>query len=201
MAVETFTYINSLDPNLPASSDGLVEGDNHIRGLKLATKQSFPNVTGAVTSTHTQLSNPILATTIAADKVPFYNSTTTASTLDAGATGKALLASANATVAINTLDLDNRYSRVGVPITQSITTNAVVQAAQFTVSSTAPTILFADSNWGNRTILHNDGLIGFVKSDGNWAMHSNNDGTLKVYGEVQATDLILTSDPLLKTDI
>jgi len=49
------TYIDSLDDNYPASGDDLVEGDNHVRGIKNTLKNTLPNVTGAITSTHTEL--------------------------------------------------------------------------------------------------------------------------------------------------
>lgn len=55
MTVEAATYINTLDATYPASGDQRNEGDNHIRLIKSAVKATFANVTGAVTSTHTEL--------------------------------------------------------------------------------------------------------------------------------------------------
>jgi hypothetical protein len=55
MAVESVTYINNLDPSLPSGGDSIAEGDDHIRNVKKGIKATFPNVTGAVTATHTQL--------------------------------------------------------------------------------------------------------------------------------------------------
>jgi microcystin-dependent protein len=57
MPVETFTYINSLDASNPVSSDGQAQGDDHIRGVKATIKATFPNITGAVTLTHTALND------------------------------------------------------------------------------------------------------------------------------------------------
>lgn len=51
MPLETFQYLDSLNAANPPVSDGLAQGDDHIRGIKLALKQTFPNVTGAVTGT------------------------------------------------------------------------------------------------------------------------------------------------------
>lgn len=48
-------YIDTLDDTYPAGGDDLVEGDNHIRGIKNCLLNSFPAITGAVTSTHTEL--------------------------------------------------------------------------------------------------------------------------------------------------
>lgn len=55
MTVEAATYINQLDAVYPTSADLKSEGDDHIRLLKSTIKATFPNVTGAVTPTHTQL--------------------------------------------------------------------------------------------------------------------------------------------------
>lgn len=55
MTVETATYISDLNASYPAATDGKVEGDDHMRLLKTTIKATFPNVTGAVTPTHTEL--------------------------------------------------------------------------------------------------------------------------------------------------
>jgi hypothetical protein len=55
MTVEAATYINTLDATYPASGDPRNEGDNHLRLIKSAVKATFPNVTGAVNATHTEL--------------------------------------------------------------------------------------------------------------------------------------------------
>lgn len=201
MAVESFTFISSLSPDLPASSDGLVEGDNHLRGIKLAVKQSFPNVTGAVTSTHTQLSNPLLSTTLAANKVPYYNSTTTATTFDVTAFGLSMANAATASAALTLLGADAKYVPQSTPIATNITTTGTVQAAAFTVSSTAPSIVFADTDWSNRTLHMNSGTMGFLKSDGNWGFYSDNGGNTSCPGTAYAANFYISSDPRLKKDI
>ena len=55
MTVETATYISSLNASYPASGDPKSEGDDHIRLVKSTVKATFPNVSGAVTPTHTEL--------------------------------------------------------------------------------------------------------------------------------------------------
>ena len=55
MSVETAPYINSLNTALPASNDPKSEGDDHLRVIKSAVKATFPNLTGAVTVTQTDL--------------------------------------------------------------------------------------------------------------------------------------------------
>ena len=65
MALESSTYINGLVVTNPTGSDNISDGDNHIRLLKSTIKATFPNVTGAVTKSHTQL-NTTVATVEAA---------------------------------------------------------------------------------------------------------------------------------------
>lgn len=49
MTVENFGYIDSLVVTYPDVNDGLVNGDDHIRGIKLTLKNSFPNCSGPIT--------------------------------------------------------------------------------------------------------------------------------------------------------
>ena len=55
MGLETGTYIDSLNSSNPAAGDPVNEGDDHIRLDKSTVKATFPNISGAVTSTHTEL--------------------------------------------------------------------------------------------------------------------------------------------------
>ena len=55
MTVESVTHISDLNATYPASGDPKSEGDNHIRNIKSALKTDFPNITGPVTSSHTEL--------------------------------------------------------------------------------------------------------------------------------------------------
>ena len=55
MALETATYISDLNAANPAATDALAQADDHFRLIKGAVKATFPNVTGAVTATHTAL--------------------------------------------------------------------------------------------------------------------------------------------------
>ena len=57
MALENGTYVNSLVPANPASTDGLAQADDHIRLIKSTLQNTFPNITGAVTATHTALND------------------------------------------------------------------------------------------------------------------------------------------------
>ena len=55
MALESGTYINSLNSANPVSTDGLAQADDHLRLIKATILASFPNITGAMTATHTVL--------------------------------------------------------------------------------------------------------------------------------------------------
>ena len=55
MALESTTYIDGLVATNPAGTDARSQGDDHIRMVKSAVKATFPNITGAVTATHTEL--------------------------------------------------------------------------------------------------------------------------------------------------
>ena len=55
MGLETGTYIDSLNSANPLGSDPKSAGDDHIRLLKSTIKATFPNLTGAVTPTQTEL--------------------------------------------------------------------------------------------------------------------------------------------------
>lgn len=55
MALETATYISDLVSSNPTSSDGLSQGDDHLRLLKSTLKATFPNISGVVTPTQAEL--------------------------------------------------------------------------------------------------------------------------------------------------
>jgi len=58
MGLETATYINTLDSAQPAATDPVGQGDDHIRLIKSVLKATFPNITGPVTATQSQLNAP-----------------------------------------------------------------------------------------------------------------------------------------------
>ena len=55
MTIESVTYISDLNASYPAAGDAKSEGDDHIRNIKTGIKTTFPNISGAVTPTHTEL--------------------------------------------------------------------------------------------------------------------------------------------------
>lgn len=56
MGLESGEYINSLVATNPLATDEIQQGDDHIRLLKSTIKNTFPNVAGEVTASHTELS-------------------------------------------------------------------------------------------------------------------------------------------------
>lgn len=56
MALETGTYLSDLVATNPAAADPKSQGDDHIRLLKSTIKATLPNLAGAVSATHTELS-------------------------------------------------------------------------------------------------------------------------------------------------
>jgi hypothetical protein len=55
MGLESATYISGLNASNPVTGDAKTEGDDHLRLIKSTLLATFPGVTGAVTSTHTEL--------------------------------------------------------------------------------------------------------------------------------------------------
>jgi hypothetical protein len=60
MPLETITgpdaYVDDLNSDWPLGPDDASGGDNHLRGIKNVLLNTFPNVSGPITRTHTQLS-------------------------------------------------------------------------------------------------------------------------------------------------
>lgn len=81
----------------------------------------------------------------------------------------------NITLSVSASD---KVSKAGDTMTGPLT------VPQLNVSSTGPLITLADTDWGNRHIHTNGGMVGFLDSGGNWAMYENNSGFIwtKGYG-------------------
>lgn len=62
MTVETALYPPQLNTSLPTAGDMVSEGDDHIRLTKTVVKTTFPNVSGAVTASHTELNYTAVVT-------------------------------------------------------------------------------------------------------------------------------------------
>ena len=90
MGLESGTYIDSLNSSNPAAGDAVNEGDDHLRLIKSTVKATFPNVSGAVTATHTEL-NLIDGVTATTTELNYVDVTT----LGTAQASKAVTADAN----------------------------------------------------------------------------------------------------------
>lgn len=71
MGLESATYINGLVATNPiGASDAKAQGDDHIRLLKSTILATFPNITGAVTVTHTNLNGILDASNLTSGLLP-----------------------------------------------------------------------------------------------------------------------------------
>jgi hypothetical protein len=55
MGLETSTYVDGLNTSNPAATDGLSQADDHLRLLKSTIKNTFPNISAAVTATAAEI--------------------------------------------------------------------------------------------------------------------------------------------------
>lgn len=55
MAAENAQYISQLNKNAPQGGESISEGDDHLRAIKTAVNQSFPNINSQVTATPSDL--------------------------------------------------------------------------------------------------------------------------------------------------
>jgi hypothetical protein len=59
VALESATYLNQLVPANPLSTDSVSQSDDHLRLIKLALVNTFPNLNSTVTATAEQLNSPV----------------------------------------------------------------------------------------------------------------------------------------------
>ena len=98
MALETGTYINSLNASNPAATDALAQADDHLRLIKATLKATFPNVTGAVTATHAEMNTSFGASVSA---ITSNGSVPALATGITGAEVKTLIGAADAAITTN----------------------------------------------------------------------------------------------------
>jgi hypothetical protein len=104
-----------------------------------------------------------------ADKLDGYDSTSFVRSVN----GYGPDANGNAAVPI---DLSSRVAKSGDTMSGTLT------VPRLQIASTANYIDMVDQDWGTRYLHHNQGLMGFLKSDGNWDMYTNNSGSLWTAG-------------------
>lgn len=143
-------YINTLNDSYPASGDTLTEGDNHIRGIKNLIKNTFPNVTGEVTSTHTELNllDGVTATTAELNILDGVTATAAEinyldiATLGTGAASKAVV-----------LDASSNYTSPGAGTWTWSASSTVNFAGTIQIGGVAVTSSAAELNYNDITTL------------------------------------------------
>lgn len=132
MPLESITHISDLNQSNPPGTDSKNQGDDHIRGMKLALRTDLPNINGVVNCTPAQLNllNSLTALSVLANAT---NGAAAPAALAAATDGHVLRRS-GAALAFGQLDLSNasQFSR---------TLQSVAKAADTARSST---IVLAD---------------------------------------------------------
>lgn len=209
MGLESATYISGLNASNPTSSDNASQGDDHIRLIKSTLLSTFPNVTGAVTPTHTEL-NYVDGVTSAIQtqldaKLPMTGGTMTGIiTFSDDAEGitysrGSYVRDANSTIHVYNLgsgitSMDWYFNLSGPKM--SLASDGKLTATDFTISSDArlkENVLPIDNAWSVINGLHgyrfnfiNDGRksLGFVAQDVEQVLPElvtkSNDGFLSV---------------------
>jgi hypothetical protein len=118
---------------------------------------------------HTAAYLGITAKAADADKLDGYDSTAFVRSVN----GYGPDANGNSSVPI---DLSSRVAKSGDTMTGTLT------VPRLQISSTANYLDMVDQDWGTRYLHHNQGLMGFLKSDGNWDMYMNNSGSMWTAG-------------------
>ena len=163
MAIETFEFIDDLNSANPTATDNVSEGDDHLRGLKTTLKNTFPNVTGAITATETELNilDGVTATTAELNLMDGVTATTAELNYVDGVTS-----------AIQT-QLDAKLASGGTLATATITT----------LTSTTANITTVDL--GNWTVTEAAGVLKFATGGVNKAKLDAS-GNFTVVGDITA---------------
>ena len=183
MALEIASYINGLVATNPTATDTVAQADDHIRLIKAAIKATFPNVTGAITATHTIL-NGLDARVTTLESTPAFPSGTrmlfqqtaapTGWTKDATHDDKALrvvsgTVGSGGTNGLSTLDATAvgtiNSSIAGSTASHTLTTSEIPSHRHFTFNSTTnnsntPGVSSSNSPAANNTV--NAGNNGYI---------------------------------------
>lgn len=148
MALETATYISDLNASNPATTDPVEQGDDHLRLIKSTIKATFPNITGAVTATHTEL-NYVDALTSAAVGVSDTQTLTNKTLTSPAVTTPTITGTKEVRVAMaaNAVDV-----ATGNYFTKTITGNTTFTVSNVPSSGTAASFILELTNAGAYTL-------------------------------------------------
>jgi len=142
MALESTTYIDGLVVTNPTGTDPRSQGDDHIRLIKSAIRNSFTGVSGAVTSTHTELNlmDGVTATTVELNynDVPTLGTVESSKTVTADAVGTTKkLKTQEQTGIVNAIGTVSTATAINFSL-GNIVTAVLASGGSFTISN-APT--------------------------------------------------------------
>lgn len=155
MGLENATYISDLDPANPLGSDPRTSSDDHHRLTKKTLKNTFPNIAGAVTPTHTELNYVDGVTSPIQDQIngkastnsPAFQGTPTTPTPPASATGTEIVNAAWVnTKALNTA-LPGQSGNAGKVITTDGSTASWKGIAEVSPASYQEFINAGTTDW------------------------------------------------------
>lgn len=171
MALESGTYINSLNASNPASTDGLGQADDHLRLIKSTVKATFPNVTGEITADHLELSlldgaTPATSTSVDATDQVILNDGGTMKQVLVSDLASAVNASAGSGSVTSVGITEGSYIEVsGSPITTSGNITVGI-ASGYMLPTAADMYDFNQAySWGNHALagyLTNASVAGFL---------------------------------------
>lgn len=151
MAVESATYVTQLDELAPTGAEGKNEGDNHLRLLKSALKNTFPTASKALTVSFDDLNSLVASlASINALKAPLASPALTGTpTAPTAATSTASQQIVNVEALLNVAQAITSLSPFSVPVvvtaasysapawSQVVCTGAVMQTITLPASPTA----------------------------------------------------------------
>lgn len=162
MALETGTFISDLVATNPTGSDALAFADDHLRLIKTTVKNTFPNISGAVTKTHTEINT---AVDQAAAALPKAGGTMTglltlsgAPTVDLHAATKSYVDSAVGGISLPYVRYDTASQGLNATQQGNARTNINAQVARTITAGTGVSVTNGDGVAGNPTVT-NTGVL------------------------------------------
>ena len=159
MGLETSTYVNGLNANNPASTDGLAQADDHLRLIKGTITATFPNLDAAVTADPTEL-NILDGAIVTTDEVNHLSGVTSA---------------------IQT-QLDDKASTTSPTITTATLVSPTITDATLSGTTTLASVAV-----GAFEIVEGGGRLNFTVS-GTTVMSLDTSGNLRVIGDIVGFD-------------
>lgn len=189
--LESATYINSLVVTNPTGSDPFNTTDDHIRLLKSTIKNTFPNLTGAMTADQAELNklDGMTATQVELNKLAGLTSSTAELNKLTGVTTTPTqfnyLNAASGTTGVGSLAFSGSPTFTGTMQTNNLTVNGTLQgdgAGVFNMSATGLASGTVPPGRLTHTVSTHNGNYTAVSGDANSALfHANGAGSGHTY--------------------